>query len=210
MEQKPSSSSSVEVENTELDDLALILSLFYQFIACFQNHLELMTFYLEENRSFSVSPPIPPPPQSLQSVHSLAKKLLAPVIEWSSEKYTRPSTCNEILKDEHSLFVETHFTKQEFNSLFELVDKELELPLDSIKEQRKIGDMNSKQKLLLVLMWIRRYKTEEELAIVFGTSASTICKWLTALTIRLSEKLKPEIRFPTGERLEALKVSIDK
>jgi hypothetical protein len=74
----------------------------------------------------------------------------------------------EILKDERLLFWETHLLIAECDLLHNLTYQVLLQPLNEESSTNKFRCLNSNEKLLLVLMWIKHYKTLTELSIIFG------------------------------------------
>lgn len=110
--------------------------------------------------------------------------------------------------DERLLYWETHFSKAESNQLHDMVYKVLQRPLKEDATESHQGSLSSYEKLLMVLIWICRYKTEKELSFIFGVSRAAINVLLNTLVVRLSERLRPEISFPSEERIQALLVYI--
>lgn len=144
-----------------------------------------------------------PPNDARRSTQALSRELFKETINWSDDSYKSPSSADEILKDERRLFFETYLTKKDFEELYQRLEYSLLAPLEGY-HNTQLG-ISPRHKLLLVLMWIRRYYPEQKLALDFGISEGRVSRILKTLIPRLSDDMSPEISFPSMERIIALK-----
>lgn len=164
------------------------------------HHMQIQTILLALHQQSQMSS-IPPPPQfAFQSTQGVSRQLFhdtMDIIPAAGEKIT-----TFILDNEAYLYTFTNFTLSEFNELHEHTLPVLTTPLKG--EQYKHTSLTTKDKLLLVLMWVRRYYTLSELCIWFGLSRCALDLYLNAFVVRLCEFLRPEISFPSPDRLNML------
>lgn len=113
-----------------------------------------------------------------------------------------------ILDDEEILWSLTAFTKEEFEELFNICKSELMKPIEGTRFRNRW--LNDKELLLLLLVWIRRYYKYTELSIWFGLSQPQIFAYIHSLVPRLAELLKPQVQFPSEQRLQLLRGTIEK
>jgi len=144
---------------------------------------------------------LPLPPKELFSPKwVLVRTLFRNVEEIDDSTYTKIS--NFIFDDENFLHQETGFTRKEFDLLYQETFEALSSPLQGNRYHR--SKLSEKEKLLMVLIWIHRYYTLRKLRCYFGLNESTVDRHINNLVINLSEFLRPEIQWPSPERLNLL------
>jgi hypothetical protein len=139
------------------------------------------------------------------SIQALMRRII-PVIPLTVNYGARALKADAILNSETDLRIETNFTKIEFNTLHTLLSHVLARPKQGERVHKT--KLNTQLKLLLVIMWLRKYHTLESLTVWFGIGVSTAWDYIHTYVPRIAEYMQPEVHFPSAARLSELQGTI--
>ncbi len=111
------------------------------------------------------------------------------------------------LQNEQMMYSFTGFSRSEFQQLFQEVGDSVSEPITGKRKRRWIH-VTPEGRLLLVLIWIRKYLSFGDIAALFSLDESTVRKTINTVAVRMLDVLQIQLWWPSDERLEALKGTI--
>ena len=148
------------------------------------------------------TPLLSPPPSSLKSSQALLRKL-APLYTPIRRRGKNKNRLQEYWMDEEYFYLDSGFTLEEFDKLHSMTVSTLCKPVygDYLSARK----LNTEEILLLVVIWLRRYYKLAVLGKKFGISESSASEYIAFFVPALAKRLRPEVEFPSQQRLEAMK-----